>query len=753
MAFNPQKRQGLLDNPIDRTNLVNDPNYVHEEGYNPFPLTSPGLFTLRYGEVSPTSVFDTVSGDRHLMSEGVKVFLDEIQNRVISDINTYVDYFNVPYRSIFPINWDKIIVHPNRGSDVPLAALPQIPFLHLMHKLLNAPVTGVSVRPIGGGSIVPIEIDDSGGLADLSLYEVNTFESTTPAQWYASNFYFVRLLYLCFIMSRGQLLDNLNYSLDYVSPSVSSVNSRYGFVKNHFQEIIDGFFDSLSGIASEFSVSLVGVDLSYNSDEGENILTNNYYDFSRVRAYSQDNAVKLRYIPTDSWSLTDFRAALYDCFERGLYPLIYVDELDGMGPVPIPLAGVMREAYYSLSSYLYMFVTPDLENEEFETFFDAGFMNPARVVAYQQSVAEYMTNDTVDNVFSADLWMQNIRSLMYPSVDMLGTEPTFRYNGIDTEYDLFTTGGFFRAWFSAWSFQHGYFTRLLPFLSNVFIQRRSLRFRDYFASARTRMLAVGDLRIPVQSDGTISPIDTTKGIMFQRFFNAVNRWRRKIKNYMASLFGVVPTVNECAPAWICRRVNPMQSDTTARTSGDDQGKVSTNLVSTTSDFIFDIFIDDFSVVLGVTSFDIQPYYASGIDRSFRHTDRFSIFNPMLQNIGDQEIRTDELTGDVTLLPDKPFGYVTRYGEYKLGLPRAHGGFVNNIPARAFIYPTKSISRYNGDKVSWHIDSDFIRDAPYFLDLFKPALTSLSPAQYYHFTASVNNPHESSRKISMWPGIL
>lgn len=758
MAMNPQKRQGMLDNPIDRSNLVNDPDYAHQEGYNPFALTSPGLFTLRYGEVTPTSVFDTVSGDRHLMSEGVKVFLDEVQNRVMSDINTYVDYFNVPYRSIFPINWDKIIVHPNRGSDVPFGALPQIPFLHLMRNLLNATLD-ITVRPIGVNEVLSLDTSDRGWTFESFSYSsLFNGEEDTPylSDIYLSNIQFVRLLYFCFIMSRGQLLDNLNYALENISDDIYGINTRYGYQKNNFQQRIDDFFEILARAAIANKFSLVGIDLSFNSNDDEFNLMNNFYDFALVDNYSQQNGVKLRYMPDaeGEWSLSDFRAALYDCFERGLYPLIYAKDYENRGySIPYVLTNDAVSILEYFEGYLFQFQTPDLTVTEFDNFFDAGYMNPARIVAYQQSVAEYFSNDTVDSVFTSELWMQNIRSLMYPSVDMLGTEPTFRYNGIDTEYDMFTTGGFVRAWFSSWSLLNGYLTRLLPFLSNVFIQRRSIRFRDYFASARTRMLAVGDLRIPVQSDGTISPIDTTKGIMFQRFFNAVNRWTRKVKNYMASLFGVVPTVNECSPSWICRRVNAMQSDTIAKTSGDDQGKVSTNLVSTTSDFIFDIFIDDFSVVLGVTSFDIQPYYSSGVDRSYRHIDRFSMFNPMLQNIGDQEIRTDELTGDVKLFPDNPFGYVTRYGEYKVGVPRAHGGFVNNIPARVFIYPVKTMSQYSGDKVTWRIDSDFIRDAPYFLDLFKPALTSLSPAQYYHFTASVNNPHNSSRKISMWPGIL
>lgn len=759
---NPQKRQDLLDNPIERSNPVNEPDYAHEEGYNSFNLTQPIVGTARFGEATPVSVFDTISADRHLVSEGVQMFMDEIQNRVMNEMRSYVDYFNVPMRCLYPNNWDKIIVHPNKGDDVPFTALPSVPLIAFFGRFLDSDVS-VTVTDYFDDYTFNLSYGTLDGTSTFTVDDVlSSWESFAQGQDQGQvfndlniqNFGLARLLYLCFIVSRGQLLDNLGVSFDDVKDA--SIDHNYQQYQSVFQEKVDAvfnallrpYYDEFNGLDA-FRPALFGIDIS----SGE-ILTND------INLEWDSSLVKVRYVPTYDpdegefdFDLSGFRAALYECFEKGLYPYIMLVSNDDSLPdyYPMGMDRNLKDLYYYFKEYFGQYLTHTDTTTDFDEFFDSGQFNISRVVAYQQVVAEYMTNDHVDNIFSAELWMQNVRSLMFPSDDGVSSEPTFDYNGVSTEYDLFTTGAFNRAWFGDWSY-NGYLKRILPFLSNVFIQRRSLRFKDYFASARPTMLAVGDLQIPV-TDGTVSPIDTTKGLMMQRFFNAVNRWRRKTANYMASLFGAVPSDTGCKPAWIVRRANGFSRDTVSNTTSDtQQGKISTNLVSSTSDFAFDIFVDDFGVVVGLLTIDVLPYYPAGIDRAYRHYDRFSLFNPMLQNVGDQEIRRDELTGDINLGATTPFGYATRYAEYKQSSPRARGGFVNDIPARAFVYPLRNIFDVDYRDFT-KISPDFIRDAPYYLDSFKAISTGLSPAQYYHMTYSVNNPHSSARKVAVWPGIL
>lgn len=753
MAFNPSQRDDLLKNPIERTNPLNEPDYAHEEGYNPFELTCPKVLTARYGEVTPISVFETVPGDRHLMAEGIKSFLDQVDSRVMSEVNAYVDYFHVPLRNIYPINYEKIAVNPVKGDDVPFMALPQIPLLHLLYRYLN------------NTQVLNVLYDSSNGTAnmDVSLSYSNRLNSV-----YSSTIGFSRLLYVAFILSRGQLLDYIGFRLDDIN-SADLVSTRYKRYKNVLQSKIDDFFnyfitdyDADGFVIGNRILSVYGVDLSQT--ELEPNLNTNTFDLSSLALDESTNKyVKLRYNPyfayndfgeeVTDYELSSFRAALYDCFERGLFPIIKFYDRNTSAFEFLTLNVLKYDLYeYFVNDFLSDYSSiPDDSVEDFDEFFDAGFINPSRIVAYQQSVAEYMTNDRIDNVFSAELWMQNMRAIMYPSNTGLTTEPTFKYNGVDYEYDMFTTGGFRRAFFDSGNIT-GLLHRMTPFLSNFLILRRSLRFGDYFATGRPNMLAVGDLSIPVDQQN-VSPIDVTKGLMLQRFFNAVNRWGMRFVNYMANLFGVKPSDTGCQPAFITHRQITMGHDTVSNT-GDNQGKVTTNLVGTSSSHMFDVFLDDFGIMVGVVSYDTLAYYPCGVDRALRHADRFSMFNPMLQNIGDQEIRLDELTGDVKdpAVAKRPFAYATRYNEYKKGLTSAHGGFVNNIPASVFVYPYRQLIDDDFSR-GLRINPDFIRDMPFYFDGYMKSLTGISPAQYFHFTMSVNNPHQSARKMEYWPGIL
>lgn len=755
MAYNPSKRDDALRNPIERTNPLNEPDYAHEEGYNPFELTCPKVLTARYGEATPISCFETVPGDRHLMSEGIKTFLDQVDSRVMSEVNAYIDYFHVPLRNIFPINYEKIAVNPVKGDDVPFSALPQIPLLHTLYRYLDNPqALLVTVDGVDKPQDLPVSLMSNSRYANVA----------------AETIAFSRLLYISFILSRGQLLDYIGFRLDDIS-STPLPQSRYKRYKNVLQQKIDEFFDRVITVydADGFVLrskilSVYGIDLS--EVDQVNGFNTNKLDLSETALNGSINKfVKLRYVPTYSvspqgeetdYELSSFRAALYDCFERGLFPIVKYYDPDTSSWQFYVMDSFEDSLYtYFVTSFLKAYrLLPATTVEDYNEFFDAGFINPSRIVAYQQSIAEYMTNDRIDNVFSAELWMQNIRAIMYPSSTNLTIEPTFKYNGVDYEYDLFTTGGFRRAFFDSGN-TTGLLHRMTPFLSNVFILRRSLRFGDYFATGRPNMLAVGDLSIPVDSQ-TVSPVDVTKGLMLQRFFNAVNRWGMRFVNYMASLFGVKPSDTGCQPAFITHRQITLSHDTVANTS-NAQGKITTNLVGTSSSHMFDVFLDDFGILLGVVSYDTLAYYPSGVDRALRHGDRFSMFNPMLQNIGDQEIRLDELTGDVvsTAIAKKPFAYATRYNEYKKGLTSAHGGFVNYLPAMVFVYPYRQFIEDDFDAYSGNlrINPDFIRDMPFYLDAYVKSLTSLSPAQYFHFTLSVNNPHQSARKMEYWPGIL
>lgn len=734
MPLNPVLREETLDSPIQRANPLNDPQFANQQGYNNYDLTNNQLLSPRYGEVTPCTVFETVPGDRHTLRGNALSILNQIDSNLVTAINVYTDYFYVPMRVIYPVNYEKIIPNPTKGDDIPAKALPMIPLFALLRDLIY------------GDQYVNLTSSDE----DIDDTVASVMVSTESHL--ATVFQINQLAYLTTIISRGQLLDYLGISLD----TMPSYSRRYERYRNYLQKAIDDWWNALAAKISYdivdgkfYAPRLSAID-TFSNDRWHSFIDIN--DINSSYSPSQrivDGAVETNY------SLSALRAFIYDTIERGHFISFEIQEnlvyngniTPGNNISALPqaettrLLSILRTILYP-ASFSFDETNPDP--------FDSFYVNPCRIAAYQLSVAEYMSNDSVDNLFTAQLYMQNMRAIMFPSVDGITSEPTFDYNGVATEYDLFTTGAFEKAWFD--TSNSSFVQRVLPFLANFLIMRRSLRYGDYFATARPQLLANGQLGIPVDSDGMVRPLDVTKNLVLQRFLNAVNWVGSRFVNYMTSIFGVKPQLTDPHPVFIAHRKTPLQREFINNTA-DNQGKQVTNLKGETDNHAFDVFIDDFGVIIGVLSFDALPAYPSGIDRNYHNGDRYSIFNAMLQNVGDQPVLVSELTGVLGEQGDLPFGYSVRYAEYKFGITRAHGAFVNSLPGYAMIYPWTNLDDGKTLYNDVRINPDFIRDKPFFFDQFFASRSGFSPAEYYHFIVSVQNEHHAARKMQYQPPVL
>lgn len=243
-----------------------------------------------------------------------------------------------------------------------------------------------------------------------------------------------------------------------------------------------------------------------------------------------------------------------------------------------------------------------------------------------------------------------------------------------------------------------------------------------------------------------------KGLIMQRFLNAVNRIGMRFVNYITSLFNVKPSDTGCHPYFIGQITHELGRDTVTNTAGD-QGSQSTNLVGEDSNYAMDVFIDDYGVIVGMVSYDALPFYTSGIDANFHNSDRFSLFNSLLQNVGDQTIQKSELTGIVKPEYEGTFAYSVRYAQYKYGVSRAHGAFKNRIKYALMTYPWRSFPTRFLDIDTVRISPDFIRDKPQYFDKFFAQRSGVSPADYYHFEIVVTNEHSTARKMQYQPGVL
>lgn len=735
MPLNPALRQETLDSPIQRGNPLNDPQFQADQGYNAYELNNDQYCTPRFGEVTPTTVFETVLGDRHRLSQTGFSVLNQLDSRLYSKINAYSDYFYTPLRCIYPINYDKIIPNPTKGDDVPPMALPQIPLMHLVRRLITFP-----------GQLTMYDGDGE----NLGVISGPTFEVDTPEFVFTLS----QLLHASFLLSRGSLLDYLGYQIDLTSRG--SKYFSYNRYQNQLQRLIDIFFNSLvpsAGVTDENGIPwVIGMDqltdIRYNDQIRlpYHTVLNNPSDPAEASA----KYAKVVYTPTSAnlWTLSGFRAALYDAYEKGLSIFVYWYKIvDGEPVLESPISGDAENLWTELNIMTNRFAS-DLSDQYAEDYFNSGFINPSRAAAYQLVIADAMTNDTVDNIYTSELYMQNLRAVLFPSdSDGFSTEPTFDYNGVATEYDLLTTGSIYHSFFTDRILYQA--QRLPVFLSLLFGLRRSLRYGDYFATGRPNLLAVGSLGIPVVNN-TVNPLDTVRQLALQRFLNASNWVGPKFKNYAAAFYGVVPSDIGCHPSFITHYKTELSRDTITNTA-NNQGAQTTNINGDISSDGFDVYIDDFGIIIGLRSYDALPVYPNGIDRSFQMNDRFSLFNPMLQNIGDQAIQINEITGQLTAAAEQPFAYTVRYAQYKFGLTRAHGAFVNDLPGFTMLYPAAALHDPDGDELK--INPDFIRDKPFYFDQFFAQRTGISPAQYYHFQEPIHNQHSAARKMQYQPNLL
>lgn len=694
--FNPSKPEPSLNNPTQRANEINDPQFVEQQGYFPYDLTHHEFVTPRFGEVTPTMNLHVVAGDRIVFKGNDKTILTQIDGNFMSTINEYSDSFFVPLRSLFPHNYEKLIPNPTKGDDLPMSALPQFNIIAFLNSYFR------------GGNSVEF-YSDGDELETLSIEEIMTGQFDS-ANYLAFDIFLTRLVAVATMMSRGQLLDYLGYTFD-----------------SRTQQYIQKLFDQLE-------TDLVG--------DGDGL--DYYFHFGNQRSHYDIAHVEIadtRSIRT----LPELRDAIAFGLESGY--IMRFSEHSVLVDDYVEIADKIFSTIQHMSLYDFR-VEVNRVNNLSSAFDLSTHMNLFTPLAYQQIIAQYYTNNTVDNIFNSDLFMQNMRSVMFP-VDEdthVSSYPVFIYNGVETEYDLISYGSTYYS-LIANDAHFGILIRQYEFITLMFLLRNSLRYGDYFSTARPNMLAVGDLSINVQ-DGAVSPIDVTKNLLMQRYLNAANYIGSGFLPYFASIFGVTPSDTGTYPRFITHYKQVLKSDITTNTA-DAQGKQTTNLIGFSDGNSYDCFIDDFGVVLVLKSYDVLPVYRYGKDRTFAFSDRFDLFNPMLQNVGDQPILTTEFSPNYVRY-GRVFGYTMRNAEYKFKISRAHGAFVNNLKGFYLPFPIEYYEQIGSDM---HIDPDFIRDRPYFMDSVVPQMTGNTPETYYHFIVSCVNQLNMARRIQATPPVL
>lgn len=756
---NPSLQKSIGNSPQDRVTSAADQTYSNGQPYNTFDLSDTVPDTQRAADQLPFEFMNCVAGDRVIITSSSKIKANQLPATLMSKFNAYEDYFSVPMSCMYPINYDKMIANPTKGDDLPLQALPAFPI-----GLFLANLT-FSRQQVTSDDNMKVQIDGSAYTVPSTVFTsanyVQIGTSSTPEDAFATSVRFNYLLRALYLLSSDSLLHRIGYGIEnscLLDQDILDNSTLFNGYKVDttisLQEVIKCFFDYLYGVVTHYVIG--SDDATVGFYKPASISTSlPIFNSSAFGAWTK--------ISTSVDSLSQFRDIMNRCVESGY--LFYFNPANKSSQDTFDSSAYESNLVAVLSilrgfaSKLYSLSTIDLNTVEIPP---VAYFNPSRLLAYHLSMAQYSTVDTVDYLFTAKLWMQNVESLLFNPASVFSSKSdsskplsrdTFYYNGVSTMFDIFTIGSLVPALTSS----PFYVIKHLGLFANLFFPARSLRYRDYFMAARPNVTAVGNLQIAMNNN-VLFASDVTKGLVAQRFLNAVNRVGNKLVDYLAGIFGVVPKNVEAEPHFIARRKITIENVDNTNMS-NELGRQQTNLVSSDSVSGIDVYIDEDSVLVAVRSFDIVGANFSGINRHLINFDRFQKFNPMFQNIGDQDIKLIELTGDLsdasTTLPI--FGYAGRYAEYKEPVSLCQGGSLLYTPGwffiRKFFQPSTFDSLDNpivGDKT---IKPNLIRHNNAEFDAIMAGNTSLDPAGYFHFTISQTNSITAVRKMNFFTSIL
>lgn len=378
-----------------------------------------------------------------------------------------------------------------------------------------------------------------------------------------------------------------------------------------------------------------------------------------------------------------------------------------------------------------------------------------KVFAYQMTCAQFMTNSHIDDIYTGEMWLQNLSAyyLTYGSI------PAFSLNGVYYNYDFCSNymldqvlNGFLDPdsdndvdnWFI--------------FASNIFALRSSLRESDYFTNTRLTRLAAVDTDIAVNAN-KVSVIDVNEKEWYQRFANAVNRGSQEINNYLFRMFGIQRERIEPQPNFVVHEsfaLGQAMTENTGSAQVSDPDSVTSRLGSAQSRFMYEIAIDEpEAVVISLMSCTARYVYPHAIDKTFDTQERFDMFQSLLQHVGDQNVMTHEL--DCNKPYGRSLGFQLRYAQYKNSISHAVGGFSRGVlPTWALLYPSVSITpapvitdRFN----LTNLTPEFIRNHNDEFDQFYNSLTGKCPSERFHFVVKVFNAVLNNSKQQAYPTLM
>lgn len=692
---------------LNKSARVNNSRPTPIRGMNTFPQNYVHPSTHSYADVDPFFIMNVVRHDNIPVRCGHDVHSYQLSSPMLSDVVMHKTFISVPMEAIYPRNWDLMLVPPTQGDDVPLdTRMVSNKLLRSINQLVSKFNTIVAPASIG-----TITVND----VILGRLKV----------------YFRFLFWLESIYSNGSLLSRMNMHFsDYFKASTATGDIREIDFDEFFDLFMSSIRDSLDGLG--FTVTYEsGIQVKYRLSDVTPFGTTSPYNtisFGALLEILRNNDFTIDSLATPAQTLADleedFRNVYKDYNVRILVPV---------------------------------------DNENKDLYFNYEYL-----VAYQLACSQFMTNEHVDFIFSADMYRKEMQSLLFPGSAASTTLPTFTYNGDQLWYDVFSGASFDKALSFVRSTltadidtinTSAGFTQFIGvaynYLSvlqiNLFSVKKSLKYGDYFTGARPQPLAVGDVNAPVVG-GNVSAVDVTRSISKQRFLNAVNLAGRKLGNYLTALWGgQLPEAPSDVPLFVASEsfgIGKQEIENTGseQASSTAQNTITSQLRSSNSKYLLNAHFEKPAILIGLVHFDAPRIYSRTMTRFAFHLDRYDDFIPQMQYVGDQEIYASEL------IPNAKgnFAYTMRNMEYKQQYSFASGGFRKFLPSWIFIGDNDL-----GNPLSpeGKISPEYIRSTNYEFDRFYKYLSGFSLASRFHFIVKHSNLVRPDRQMAYRPQIL
>lgn len=746
---------------IQNSNSLNNPEYSPRgNNANTFGISFKKSDTFRFGEIRPLFGMETVNGDYITSQISHELRAYTFSSPFLSSLKMHRSTFAVPKIAITPKLYDLMYMNPKIGDDIVKNTLCR-PLLGLKQSLFGLLRASTSAAAILSSKIPQLF---SGETLSPGLFKdtiTSAFLVCRLADDLLSNSSLMASLgykYLCkrhpvvnTSLLSSQIYVTLPDSIKLTDFSILS-GKQFGVPSSAstriytYDELIS-FFDS--------NIQIIDSDTDY-SGYSSAFQSPYYLSVSSVRRSSFNDL-------DGSPTVQSFSRRMSDYF---YYHVLQHDSDPDASFKPSPLYAVyLLLRLQAINAYLPI-VYPDIVKWTINTSLsDTGASNDyyidiQRVLAYQLSCVQYFTNDNVDIVHESQLYLRSMDSLLR-TADSSFYNLYVEWNGIRLSPDVLSGYAINRI-FNLLTRQP-LLSEALYYLLNIFDIQNSLVYGDYFVGCRERPLAIDEednvkVSIPASQDGnpvTVSAIDITKSIIWQKFTNRLNRIHMTMREYSRAIFGKSAESVPFQPYFISDEEFSIFGQETTN-SAENQGDITTNLNVEQSRMQFQLSSSDDCEIIVVYWFDCPRIYDSYSDRLTRHLNRFDDFQPDLQNVGDQPINAVELTSDflsdVTYESnedplEEPFGYTGRYMEYKQTVSQTNGAFtVDALPSWQFIW-----------RNPWRlkqISSDFVRAYPFEFDRFYKSLTAFgNVAQYFHFIIDSYITIEATRPMEYNPNIL